>query len=181
MDRILLPTVAAMKASGTPFRGLLYAGLMLTHEGPKLIEYNVRFGDPEAQVLVMRLKDDLLTLLLAAATGTLKSVSARWLPETALTVVMAAQGYPGTYRSGGEITGIADAEHSDGVKVFQAGTRRDGTRLVAAGGRVLNVTALGRDVRDAQARAYQAVAGIDWPYAYYRTDIGWRAAEREDM
>ena len=181
MDRIVVPTVAAMKASGTPFRGLLYAGLMLTAEGPKLIEYNIRFGDPEAQVLMMRLKDDLLTLLLAATTGTLKSVSARWMPETALTVVMAAQGYPGTYRSGGEIAGIAEAERLNGVKVFHAGTRREGDRLVAAGGRVLNVTALGRDVRDAQALAYQAVAGIDWPNAYYRTDIGWRAAEREDV
>ena len=181
MDRIVLPTVKAMREAGTPFRGVLYAGLMLTPAGPQLIEYNVRFGDPECQVLVMRLKDDLLTLLLAASTGTLKSVSARWRPETALTVVMAAAGYPGAYRDGGEIRGIAEAERGDGVKVFHAGTRRDGDRLVAAGGRVLGVTALGRDVRDAQARAYVAVSGIDWPHAAYRTDIGWRAVEREDV
>ena len=172
-----------MREAGTPFQGVLYAGLMMTPAGPQLIEYNVRFGDPECQVLMMRLKDDLLTLLLAAVDRHARqSVSARWRPETALTVVMAAAGYPGAYRDGRR-----DPRHlprpsaAMGVKVFHAGTRRDGDRLVAAGGRVLGVTALGRDVRDAQARAYVAVTGIDWPHAAYRTDIGWRAVEREDV
>jgi phosphoribosylamine--glycine ligase len=163
---------------GAPFSGVLYAGLMIDESGPKLIEYNVRFGDPECQVLMMRLKDDILVLLSAAASGGLKHVSARWSEETALTVVMAAEGYPGTPKKGTAIDGVEKAEAS-GAKVFHAGTAvKDGT-LVANGGRVLNVTASGADVQTAQARAYAAVDSIDWPGGFCRRDIGWRAVARE--
>ena len=181
MERIIRPTVKAMAARGAPFKGVLFAGLMLTREGPSLIEYNVRFGDPECQVLMMRLVDDLLPLLMGSVDGTLSSMSARWSPEAALTVVMAAEGYPGPTRGESLIRGIADADAIANVKVFHAGTRREGTRLLANGGRVLNVTATGRTVRDAQASAYGGVAAIDWPQGYCRSDIGWRAVEREAL
>ncbi len=177
--KIVEPTIRAMAAAGTPYRGVLYAGLMLTSEGPQLIEYNVRFGDPECQVLMMRLEDDLLDLLLAAAEGRLAERSAPKLAEcAALAVVMAANGYPGTPETGGTITGI-DAAEATGAHVFQAGTRRDGDRLVASGGRVLNVTATGADVARAQAAAYRAVAAIDFPTGFCRRDIGWRAVARQ--
>jgi len=179
MGEIVEPTVRALAARGTPYRGVLYAGLMITAAGPKLIEYNVRFGDPECQVLVMRLKDDLLTLLNATADGVLDTVSVRWRNETALTVVMAAKGYPGNYAKGSEIQGVDLAEADANVEVFHAGTRRDGERLLAAGGRVLNVTALGNSVSQARSRAYAAVDKIDWPDGFCRRDIGWRAIERE--
>jgi len=175
---IIEPTMRGMAEMGAPFSGVLYAGLMIDESGPKLIEYNVRFGDPECQVLMMRLKDDILVLLSAAASGGLKHVSARWSEETALTVVMAAEGYPGTPKKGTAIDGVEKAEAS-GAKVFHAGTAvTDGT-LVANGGRVLNVTASGADVRTAQARAYTAVDSIDWPGGFCRRDIGWRAMARE--
>ena len=177
LAEIVRPTVLALAAEGTPYRGVLYAGLMITAEGPKLIEYNVRFGDPEAQVLVMRLKDDLLLLLQAACDGVLGSMTARWREEAALSVVMAAQGYPGPYAKGTEIRNLAAARAVEGVEIFHAGTRRDGDRLIADGGRVLNVTALGRTVAEAQERAYRAAALIDWPEGFYRRDIGWRAVE----
>src|SRR5919202_3002440 len=177
LDGIVGPTVRALAAQGTPYRGVLYAGLMITAEGPKLIEYNVRFGDPEAQVLVMRLKDDLLLLMQAACDGVLGSMTARWRDEAALTVVMAAKGYPGTYAKGSEIRNLQAARAVEGVEIFHAGTRRDGNRLIADGGRVLNVTALGRTVAEAQERAYHAAALIDWPEGFYRRDIGWRAVE----
>ena len=179
MREIIEPTVATLAARGTPYKGVLYAGLMITADGPKLIEYNVRFGDPECQVLVMRLKDDLLTLLKATADGVLDKVSVRWRKETALTVVVAAKGYPGDYGKGSEIRGGDLAEADDDVEVFHAGTRRDGERLLAAGGRVLNVTALGNSVSEARNRAYAAVGKIDWPDGFCRSDIGWRAIERE--
>jgi phosphoribosylamine--glycine ligase len=179
MDEIILPTVAAMRARGMPYQGVLYAGLMIGEDGPKLIEYNVRFGDPECQVLMMRLASDLLDALLATAEGRLDACLPRWRDEVALTVVMAAKGYPGAYEKGTEIKGLKEAGAVEGVTVFHAGTRRDGERVLANGGRVLNVTALGRGVEEARERAYAAVARIVWPEGFYRRDIGWRAIERE--
>ncbi|ADZ71842.1 Phosphoribosylamine-glycine ligase PurD [Polymorphum gilvum SL003B-26A1] len=180
LAEIVQPTIDAMAARGTPFKGVLYAGLMIGDEGPKLIEYNTRFGDPECQVLMMRLKDDIVTLMLACIDGTLDTVSARWRDEVALTVVMAAKGYPGDYAKGSEIRGLAEAAADPDVQVFHAGTRAEGGRILANGGRVLNVTALGRTVAEARARAYAAVERIDWPEGFCRTDIGWRAIARED-
>jgi phosphoribosylamine--glycine ligase len=168
-----------MVARGTPFRGVLFAGLMLTADGPKLIEYNVRFGDPETQVLMMRLKSDLLAALLATADGVLDNFDLRWSDDVALTVVMASKGYPGEYIKGTEIRGLDAAAAVDGVQIFHAGTERRDGRILATGGRVLNVTALGRTVSDAQARAYAAVDKIDWPGGFCRRDIGWRAIARE--
>lgn len=178
MAEIIEPTLAAMAARGAPFRGILYAGLMLTREGPQLIEYNVRFGDPEAQVLIPRLRSDLLTALIAAADGTLRSLDLRWREEAALCVVMAAMGYPGAVENGSEIRGLEAAASLDDVLVFHAGTRREGDRILAHGGRVLGVTALGRTLAVAQAKAYSAVDTIDWPGGFCRRDIGWRALGR---
>jgi phosphoribosylamine---glycine ligase len=178
MDEIVRPTVAALARRGIVYRGVLYAGLMIDTSGPKLIEYNVRFGDPECQALMMRLKDDLLTILNAAVDGVLDRVSVRWRDEAALTVVMATKGYPGAYQSGSEIRGLAEGASIPGVEIFHAGTRREGDRIVSAGGRVLGVTALGSDVAEAQRRAYQAVERIDWPEGFCRRDIGWRAVNQ---
>ena len=179
MGEIVLPTLAAMKAMGTPFKGVLYAGLMITAEGPKLIEYNVRFGDPECQVLMLRLMSDLVPALLASRDGVLKSLDLRWYREAALTVVMAARGYPGSYAKGSVIDGLDDAAAVAGVEIFHAGTKTEGGRILANGGRVLNVSALGGTVREARARAYEAISRIRWPEGFYRHDIGWRAVERE--
>lgn len=179
MREIIGPTLAGMRARGTPYTGILYAGLMLTKDGPQLIEYNARLGDPETQVLLPRLKSDLVTALLAACDGMLGSVSLQWSDKAALTVVMAANGYPGAVEKGSAINGIAKAEASDDVIVFHAGTKQDGEEIVANGGRVLNVTALGATISEAQARAYEAVSRIDWPGGFCRRDIGWRAVERE--
>ena len=179
MDRIIRPTVATLAAEGTPYVGVLFAGLMLTGEGPKLIEYNCRFGDPECQVLMMRFKGDFAALLHAAATGALAGAEApAFSHDDALTVVMAAKGYPATPEKGGAIRGIADAE-AGGVRVFHAGTARDDRTLVAAGGRVLNVTATGKSVTEAQAHAYAAVDKLDFPSGFCRRDIGWREIARE--
>ncbi|AJP73939.1 phosphoribosylamine--glycine ligase [Sphingomonas hengshuiensis] len=179
IETIVRPTVEALARAGTPYSGVLYAGLMLTRQGPKLIEYNARFGDPECQVLMLRLEDDLLDLLLATAEGTLADRPAPvFAPDTALTVVMAANGYPGTPQSGGAIRGIEAAE-ADGARVFHAGTRQDGNTLVASGGRVLTVTASGPSVSEAQAAAYRAVDRIDFPTGFCRRDIGWREVARE--
>ncbi|HEX7849428.1 MAG TPA: phosphoribosylamine--glycine ligase [Sphingomonas sp.] len=176
---IVAPTVATLAAEGMPYSGVLYVGLMLTADGPKLIEYNARFGDPECQVLMMRLDSDLLPLLLAIAQGRLAEAPAPiFSDDVALTVVMAAAGYPGTPETGGAIGGIEAAETA-GAKVFQAGTRLAADQLVASGGRVLAVTARGADVRAAQAAAYRAVDAIDFPTGFRRRDIGWREIARE--
>jgi phosphoribosylamine--glycine ligase len=179
MREIIGPTLAGMKARGAPYRGILYAGLMLTQSGPQLIEYNARLGDPETQVLLPRLASDLVAALLAACEGALSGMSLHWTDQAALTVVMAAQGYPGAVEKGSQIRGIDRAQALDGVMVFHAGTRQDGDRITAQGGRVLNVTALGATISQAQARAYEAVDRIDWPQGFCRRDIGWRAVERE--
>jgi phosphoribosylamine--glycine ligase len=178
MARIIAPTVAAMAEEGRPFKGVLFAGLMLTESGPQLIEYNARFGDPECQVLMMRLKSDLLPALIAARDGTLKDFDLRWRDETALCVVLAAQGYPGEPVQGTEIRGLDGAASRDGVKIFHAGTRRNGDRILADGGRVLGVTALGLNAAEAQTKAYAAVGRIRWPEGFCRNDIGWRAVKR---
>ncbi|WP_066819606.1 phosphoribosylamine--glycine ligase [Sphingomonas mali] len=179
LDEIVAPTISTLAAEGMPYSGVLYAGLMLTADGPKLIEYNARFGDPECQVLMMRLDSDLLPLLLAIAQGRLAEAPAPvFSDDVALTVVMAAAGYPGTPETGGAIQGIQAAEAA-GAKIFQAGTRIANDRLVAAGGRVLAVTARGADVRAAQAAAYRAVDAIDFPSGFCRRDIGWREIARE--
>ena len=179
MDEIINPTVRAMKALGAPFKGVLFAGLMITKEGPKLIEFNVRFGDPECQVLMLRLMSDLLPALMAARDGQLKNFNLRWYPNAALTVVMAAKGYPGPYEKGSLIEGLDAAEQIEGVEIFHAGTKADGNRILANGGRVRNVCARGKTVREAQNHAYAAVDRIRWPQGFCRRDIGWRAIERE--
>jgi phosphoribosylamine--glycine ligase len=179
MDEIIWPTVKGMAARGTPFKGVLFAGLMLTADGPKLIEYNVRFGDPETQVLMLRLKSDLLPALVATADGVLKTFDLRWHDDAAMTVVMAAKGYPGSYAKNTEIRGLDAAGAVEGVEVFHAGTAREGGKVLATGGRVLNVSARGKTVGEARKRAYEAVSKVDWPGGFYRSDIGWRALERE--
>ena len=180
MARIVKPTVDAMAARGTPYKGVLYAGLMIKDGEPKLIEYNCRFGDPECQVLMLRLKSDLLPALIAARDGVLDTVDLRWRNDTALTVVMAANGYPGSYEKGSEIKGLAEAGRVEGVEIFHAGTMAREGRVLANGGRVLNVCAIGRTVREAQARAYEAIGRIDWPGGFCRRDIGWRAVLQEN-
>ncbi len=179
MDEIVLPTVRALGKAGAPYKGVLFAGLMITKEGPQLIEYNVRFGDPECQVLMLRMMSDLVPAMIAACDGQLKSFDLRWFPETALTVVMATKGYPGSYGKGSVIEGLAEASKVEGVEIFHAGTKADGDRILANGGRVLNVCALGKSVREAQTRAYEAIDRIKWPEGFCRRDIGWRAVERE--
>jgi phosphoribosylamine---glycine ligase len=179
LGSIIQPTVAAMAEEGRVYKGVLYAGLMLTEAGPKLLEYNVRFGDPECQVLCLRLMSDLLPALIGAVDGVLDKFQLRWQPRAALTVVMAAKGYPGDYRKGTEIKGLERAAEVEEVKIFHAGTRRteDG-RLLADGGRVLGVSALGDTTAEAHERAYRAVDLIDWPNGFCRRDIGWRAMGR---
>ena len=180
LNRIVRPTIEAMRARGTPYQGVLYAGLMIKDGEPKLIEYNCRFGDPECQVLMLRLKSDLLPALIAARDGVLDTFDLRWCSEAAISVVMAADGYPGSYEKGTAIRGLDAAAAVEGVEIFHAGTiARDG-QILANGGRVLNVSALGKDVREARARAYEAIARIDWPGGFCRRDIGWRAIEREE-
>ena len=177
LGEIVRPTIDALAAAGTPYVGVLYAGLMLTADGPKLIEYNVRFGDPECQVLMMRFAGDLAEVLLAVAEGRLADLPApAFTDDAALTVVMAASGYPGTPEKGGAIAGIAAAER-DGAVVFQAGTARRGEQLVADGGRVLAVTARGADIAAAQRAAYAAVDAIDFPSGFFRRDIGAKAID----
>src|SRR5262249_45462715 len=160
-------------------RGVLYAGLMITAAGPKLIEYNVRFGDPECQVLMLRLMSDLVPALVATHDGMLKTFDLRWYDDAALTVVMAAKGYPGAYLKGSPIGGLDEAGEAGGVEIFHAGTKADGQRVLANGGRVLNVSALGKTVAGAQARAYRAIDRIRWPDGFCRRDIGWQAVRRE--
>ncbi|MBB3237899.1 phosphoribosylamine--glycine ligase [Phyllobacterium endophyticum] len=179
MRDLIEPTMRGMAEIGAPFSGVLFAGLMITRNGPKLIEYNTRFGDPETQVLMLRLKDDLLLLLKAAADGGLHQMSARWNDDPALTVVMAARGYPAAPEKGSVIRGLEEAGDQANVEIFHAGTAKKNGELIANGGRVLNVTASGKTVREAQQAAYAVVAKVDWPEGFYRHDIGWRAIERE--
>lgn len=180
MDEIIIPTAKAMIAKGMPYQGVFYAGLMITDKGPKLIEYNARFGDPECQVLMMRLKSDIVPALLATAKGTLKDASLEWHDNTVATVVMAANGYPGSYEKGTVIRGLDKANARDNVEIFHAGTKLSGDDVLATGGRVLNVTGTGASVKEACGAAYEAIADIDWPEGFCRKDIGWRAIEREE-
>jgi phosphoribosylamine--glycine ligase len=179
MREIIAPTVAGMAKENRPFRGVLFAGLMIGAKGPQLIEYNVRFGDPECQVLMPRLKSDLLPALIAARDGALKSFDLRWHDKAALCVVMAARGYPGDHQKGSEIRNLDAAEAIPDVNVFLAGTKADGDRVLAAGGRVLGVTATAATIAAAQTAAYKAVDAIDWPGGFCRRDIGWRAVKRD--
>ena len=178
MDIFIRPTVAALARRGLSYMGVIYLGLMITRDGPKLVEYNCRFGDPEAQVLMPRLKSDLLTALIAARDGVLSDFDLRWRDEAALTVVMASKGYPGGYEKGHEIFGLDEAASLPGVTIFHAGTEKRGGKVLAVGGRVLDVTAVGKNVAEAQARAYAAVSRIHWQGSFFRRDIGWRALRR---
>ena len=179
LDRIIRPTIAEMARRGTPFSGVLYAGLMIDGSGPRLVEYNVRFGDPECQALMLRLDSDLVPALQACATDGLGEVDLQWSADPALTVVMAAEGYPGGYRKGDLIGGLDEADAMDGVTVFHAGTKQGPEGIEAHGGRVLNVSAIGSDVRAARDRAYLAVDAIDWPGGFVRRDIAWRVLGSE--
>ncbi|WP_336287957.1 MULTISPECIES: phosphoribosylamine--glycine ligase [unclassified Bartonella] len=180
LKEIVEPALRGMNEIGAPFKGILFAGLMITQKGPELIEFNVRFGDPECQVLMMRLKDDILPLFLAAAQGNLEKKSPQWSEKTALTVVMAAKGYPDSPQKGTVIRNIDKASALSDVKIFHAGTALHNGELIANGGRVLNITATGETVTYAQKRAYEAVDCIDWPEGFSRRDIGWRAIAREN-
>jgi len=179
MDEIIVPTVNALKKAGAPFKGVLFAGLMITKDGPQLIEYNVRFGDPETQVLMLRLMSDLVPALIASRDGQLKNFDLRWYHDAALTVVMAAKGYPGSYTKGTVIGGLDEAAQVEGVEIFHAGTKAENSSIVANGGRVLNVCARGKNVAEAQKRAYAAIDKIKWPDGFCRRDIGWQAIARE--
>lgn len=181
MDEMIHPTLRAMKAKGMPYKGVLYAGVMITAQGPKLVEYNARFGDPECQVLMMRLKSDIVPALLACADGALKNISLRWYDDVAITVIMATNGYPGDYGKGSRIEGLDAAAKVDGVEIFHAGTKRDGDAILANGGRVLNVCAMSKSVSTARDKAYQSVDLIKWPEGFCRRDIGWRAVAREEQ
>ncbi|MEQ9519712.1 MAG: phosphoribosylamine--glycine ligase [Parvibaculum sp.] len=178
MDRIVRPTLAAMAEKGMPFKGVLFVGLMITKEGPKLIEFNVRFGDPECEVLMMRLMSDILPALIATHEGTLNEIELEWNDEAALTVVMASKGYPEAYDKGSEIKNLTAAASDEGVEIFHAGTKAKGRAITANGGRVLAITALGRSVNKAQEKAYAAIDKIDWPEGFCRRDIGYRAIAR---
>ncbi|WP_377188803.1 phosphoribosylamine--glycine ligase [Ruegeria meonggei] len=175
MDEIILPTVAEMKRRGAPFQGVLYAGLMIKEGQPRLVEYNVRFGDPECQVLMMRLGAQVMDLLHAAAEGRLDKARVNWADDHALTIVMAAEGYPGSYEKGSVIKGLDNLPEDSKNMVFHAGTKQSDGQVVSAGGRVLNVTARGDSLQDARDQAYAMVGGIDWPGGFFRSDIGWRA------
>jgi phosphoribosylamine---glycine ligase len=179
MDAFVRPTLRAMKEMGSSFKGILYLGLMLTAQGPKLIEYNVRFGDPECQVMMLRLMSDLVPALIAARDGQLKNFDLRWYDEAALVVVMATKGYPGSYGKGSMIEGLDAAAALPGVEIFHAGTKAEGGRITANGGRVLNICGIGKSVAQAQQRAYAAVDRIDWPEGFCRRDIGHLAIARE--
>jgi phosphoribosylamine--glycine ligase len=179
MEEMIYPTLRALKAMGSPYKGVLYAGVMVTKEGPRLVEYNARFGDPECQVLMLRMMSDLVPALIACADGQLKNFSLRWFDDVALTVIMATKGYPGDYGKGSVIEGLDDAAEVEGVEIFHAGTVAKDGHIRANGGRVLNVCATGKSVTEAQRRAYQAVDRIKWPEGFCRRDIGWQAVARE--
>jgi phosphoribosylamine--glycine ligase len=179
MKEIIEPTVKAMNDKGTPYKGVLYAGLMLTEKDgvktPQLIEYNARFGDPECQVLMMRMKSDIVPALLAVANGTLETTTMEWNDNPALTVVMATKGYPGSYEKGSEIKGLEEADKLENCQIFHAGTKKESDKILAIGGRVLNVTGQGATIAEAQSNAYKAIDAIEWQEGFYRKDIGWRA------
>jgi phosphoribosylamine--glycine ligase len=179
IDEIIMPTVKGMNAEGAPFKGVFFAGLMITDKGPELIEYNVRFGDPECQTLMMRLDSDIVPALMACADGTLEQMNVIWKEKTAMNVVMAAKGYPGAYEKNTEIKNLKEAESSDKVVIFHAGTKKEADRILATGGRVLNITALDDSVAEAKKTAYEALDKVDWPNGFCRRDIGWRALDRE--
>jgi phosphoribosylamine--glycine ligase len=179
MEEMIKPTLRALKAMGSPYKGVLYAGVMITKDGPKLVEYNARFGDPECQVLMLRMMSDILPALIACADGELKHFSLRWFDDAALTVIMATKGYPGEYGKGSRIGGLDEAAKVEGVEIFHAGTVLKDGHILANGGRVLNVCASGKTVAEAQARAYDAVDRINWPEGFCRRDIGYRAVARE--
>jgi phosphoribosylamine--glycine ligase len=179
MNEMIYPTLRALAAKGSPYKGVLYAGVMVTKDGPKLVEYNARFGDPECQVLMLRMMSDIVPALIACADGQLKNFSLRWFDDAALTVIMATNGYPGDYGKGSVIGGLDEAAKVEGVEIFHAGTASKDGRVVANGGRVLNICALGKTVTEAQNRAYQAVDRIRWPEGFCRRDIGWQAVARE--
>jgi phosphoribosylamine---glycine ligase len=179
MDEMIMPTLRALKAMGTPYKGVLYAGVMVTKDGPKLVEYNARFGDPECQVLMLRMMSDIVPALMACADGQLKNFSLRWYDDVALTVIMATRGYPGDYGKGSVIRGLDEAARVEGAEIFHAGTVAKDGQILANGGRVLNICASGKTVGEAQSRAYQAVGRIQWPEGFCRRDIGWQAVARE--
>ncbi|HPF45666.1 MAG: phosphoribosylamine--glycine ligase [Alphaproteobacteria bacterium] len=179
IDEIILPTVKGMAAEGRPFKGVLFAGLMITNKGPELIEYNVRFGDPECQCLMMRLESDIVPLLIACADGTLDQMNANWSDQVSLNVVMAAKGYPGGYEKNTEIKNLDAAGSAENIMIFHAGTKKSGDKILATGGRVLNITSLAATVTEAKRAAYAALDKINWPEGFCRRDIGWRAIERE--
>jgi phosphoribosylamine---glycine ligase len=180
MEEMIYPTLRALKAMGSPYKGVLFAGVMVTKDGPKLVEYNARFGDPETQVLMMRMMSDLLPALIASADGQLKNFSLRWFDDVALTVIMATKGYPGSYGKGSVISGLDEAAKIEGVEIFHAGTIAKNGNILASGGRVLNVCAMGKTVTEAQQRAYAAIDRINWPEGFCRRDIGWQAVAREN-
>lgn len=179
LKTIVQRTADAMVSEGTPFQGVLYAGIIITKQGPKLIEYNCRFGDPECQVLMQRLDSDILDLIIATVDNKLEDAKPVWKSDVSLTVVYAADGYPNAYEKGSVIKGITEASRPDFVEVFHAGTVKENGEIKSNGGRVLNVTALGKNVTEAAAHAYDAITQIHWAEGFYRTDIGWRAIERE--
>src|SRR5215468_10490677 len=179
MEEMIKPTLRALKEMGCPYKGVIFAGIMVTRDGPKLVEYNARFGDPETQVLMLRMMSDIVPALIASVDGQLKNFSLRWYDEAALTVIMATKGYPGDYGKGSVIEGLDEAAKIEGVEIFHAGTAIKDGRIVANGGRVLNICALGKTVTEAQRRAYEAVDHIKWPEGFCRRDIGWQAVKRE--
>lgn len=178
IDEIIFPTVRGMSNEGAPFKGVFFAGLMITDKGPELIEYNVRFGDPECQTLMMRLDCDILPALMACADGTLNKIDIKWKEKTAMNVVMAAKGYPGPYEKNTEIKNLEEAGSAENVMIFHAGTKKEGNQILATGGRVLNITALEGSVSEAKKTAYEALDKIEWPNGFCRRDIGWRAIQR---
>lgn len=180
INEIIIPTVKGMKNEGRPFQGVLFAGLMITEKGPELIEYNVRFGDPECQTLMMRLNSDIVPALMACSKGSIDKIKVEWADSVALNIVMAANGYPNSYEKNTEIKNLQEAGSSKNIMIFHAGTKKEKNNIYAVGGRVLNVTALSPTVTEAQKNAYAAIKKIDWPQGFYRKDIGWRAVEREN-
>jgi phosphoribosylamine--glycine ligase len=180
MEQVMIPTVRAMESEGAPYTGFLYAGLMIADGRPKVLEFNARMGDPEAQPLLFRMKTDPVPLMMAALDGSLQGMSIEWTPEDSVCVVMASGGYPGSYQKGKRIMGIEEADSMEGVKVFHAGTGKDSDGFITAGGRVLGVTAAAAGIANAIDRVYQAVEKIHWENVHYRKDIGRKALNRKN-